>query len=73
MIRKNRGTRRWITHVKAHKKEAIWGFHHSSAPAIFGKLRDGKVHCSCFLCSPKTKTHGFKPSDLRKIEVICYD
>ena len=38
-----------------------------------GKYNKGKIHCSCFLCSAKTKTHGYKPSDIKKLEKIKYD
>jgi hypothetical protein len=31
-----------------------------------GKLKKGKVHCSCPICSSKTKTHGMKHSEKKK-------
>lgn len=33
-----------------------------------GQYIKGKIHCSCPLCSAKSKRNGYKPSDLRKIE-----
>ena len=34
------------------------------------RLSKDKVHCSCPICSAKTRTHGYKASDLRKLEAL---
>lgn len=31
------------------------------------RLAKGKIHCSCPMCSSKTKTHGWKHSDKVKL------
>lgn len=31
------------------------------------RLNKGKVHCSCCMCSFKTKSHGWKHSDKKKL------
>ena len=36
------------------------------------KLSKIKVHCSCYLCSQKTRKHGYKASDIRKINSQIY-
>jgi len=33
----------------------------------------GKIHCSCPSCSPKTATHGYTHSDLKKLEKFKED
>jgi len=35
-------------------------------PSKLGQLRKGKVHCSCFICSHKTKDHGLPVKDKRQ-------
>jgi hypothetical protein len=35
---------------------------------INGRLRKGKVHCSCPMCSRKAKTNGYKHSDKVRME-----
>lgn len=35
---------------------------------FMGSLDKGKVHCSCKLCSSKTKINGFKPRDKRELQ-----
>lgn len=34
------------------------------------RLSKEKVHCSCPICSAKTKDRGYKASDLRKLEAL---
>lgn len=34
------------------------------------RLAKGKVHCSCPLCSEKTKTLGWKHSDKKRIQAM---
>lgn len=34
------------------------------------KLSKGKVHCSCPMCSAKTRRNGYKISDLKKLESL---
>lgn len=36
------------------------------------QLDKGKIHCSCWLCSQKTKIHGYSISDLRKFDKLNY-
>lgn len=48
---------------------------HGNLRAVLGernRLSKAKIHCSCPMCSYKTKTHGWKHSDLRKIEAGDY-
>ena len=33
----------------------------------------GKIHCSCELCSAKTRKDGYAISDVRKIQRLEYD
>ena len=33
----------------------------------------GKIHCSCPICSTKTKKDGYKHSDIKKLEKLAYD
>ena len=35
-----------------------------------GELNKGKIHCSCWMCSGKTSVHGYKISDIRKLESL---
>lgn len=37
-------------------------------PVIAGKLRKGKVHCSCPMCATKTNVHGHKVSEVKKMK-----
>lgn len=36
------------------------------------RLSKNKVHCSCPLCSVKSKRNGYKISDLKKFEALQY-
>ena len=36
------------------------------------RLSKNKVHCSCPLCSAKSKRNGYKISDLKKFEALQY-
>ena len=61
--------------VKAIKRKyrirkSLWGEektieYYDNVPK--GTLSKGKVHCSCYLCSAKTKRDGWKPSDQKRI------
>lgn len=33
-----------------------------------GELSKGKIHCSCWMCSGKTRIHGPKFSELRELD-----
>lgn len=33
-------------------------------------LSKGKVHCSCWMCSTKTKRDGYKPRDKRQMDSL---
>lgn len=37
-----------------------------------GRLNKGKVHCSCMLCTGKTKYRGYSARDLRNIDKVNY-
>lgn len=37
-------------------------------PRHFGRLRKGKVHCSCPICAVKQRTHGMKISEIKRIK-----
>ena len=37
------------------------------------QLVKGKIHCSCWMCSSKTKVHGYSVSDLRKLDKLNYE
>ena len=39
-------------------------------PRFVGKLLKGKIHCSCSICTTKTKKDGWKHSDMQKLESI---
>lgn len=39
-------------------------------PKFTGQLTKGKIHCSCPMCAVKTKTDGWKHSDMQKLESI---
>ena len=32
-----------------------------------------KIHCSCALCAAKTRTHGWKFSDRKKMQALKYE
>lgn len=48
----------------------VWGDPLTGYP--LRKLSKGKVHCSCPMCAAKTKTNGWKHSDLKEIERMDY-
>ncbi|MCR8846191.1 hypothetical protein NQ117_21130 [Paenibacillus sp. SC116] len=39
---------------------------------IEGRFAKGKVHCSCAMCSEKTKQHGYPKSQLIKM-INCHE
>lgn len=47
-----------------------YGFSYYSEDGMYSK---GKIHCSCWMCSGKTKVHGSTISDLRDMERLDYD
>lgn len=59
--------KRYMDKVKKERKikiaKSIGRSHFCKIP---GKLRKGKIHCSCSDCTPKTNTNGWKASDIRK-------
>lgn len=60
----------------SHKKYIVknyWNEDYLLSNKVFcGKLSKGKIHCSCFLCSSKTKVIGYSASDKRKQEFMDY-
>lgn len=76
-MHRTKAERRHNDWVKIHRKARIIknAFHDTNwyAAAYEGKehkLSKDKIHCSCPLCSTKTRTDGYKISDLRKIEAL---
>ena len=51
--------------IKKKKKfsEQCYGIAYYKVDGKYGK---GKIHCSCDMCSNKTKVHGLSMSDMRK-------
>jgi len=77
---KTTAERRHNTITKQHRKvdivKDVYNIH-SVDPLLankrfIGKLKKGKVHCSCSMCSTKTKTHGLKHSEKIKVESAEY-
>lgn len=70
--------RRFNTNVKLRRKVEIVKetFNIYSVESLLndkryvGKLKKGKVHCSCPMCATKTKVHGMKHSEKKKMEPI---
>lgn len=61
---RNRAIRRHYNYYKSKRKHDIarsWGWN-----VIQGKFVKGKLHCSCSMCSQKTRVLGRKTSELRK-------
>lgn len=66
-MKKTRAKRRH-QRVSAMKRKAnIWATLYGEAHAIPGMLAKGKVHCSCWMCSRKSKVHGLSHSDLKAL------
>jgi hypothetical protein len=77
-MNRSRGQRRKKNYIKARRKkklcQSIWG----DGDTWFkydGQYIKGKIHCSCPLCSQKTKNNGYfgktieyKPSDKKKVD-----
>lgn len=59
---RHRGNRRKQDWKKARKKFSIvrqWSAFHDCLPEV-GRLRKGKIHCSCFMCRAKTNHRKMK-------------
>ena len=76
-MRRTRAERRHNDWTKIHHKAAIikyvWRDEKWFDSAFKGKehrLSKSKVHCSCPLCSAKTRKNGYKISDLRKLDSL---
>lgn len=70
---KNRARNYYRIQRKRHinrKKRIIKGLNDYWVYKHEGMLSKGKIHCSCYMCAGKTNWHGYKPSDLRKLEAI---
>lgn len=66
---RTRAERRHNTRVKSNKKANIVknvyfeGQDLVENERFVGKLKKGKIHCSCYMCATKTKKDGWKHSD----------
>ena len=48
------------------KKKFVKQFYDGFYYEVEGKYSKGKIHCSCHMCSGKTKVRGLSISDMRK-------
>lgn len=71
-----RQERRYKTYVKAKRKQKILkhakGYNEEELEKyIFGRLRKGKIHCSCSMCKFEKSNHIEKEKNkLRKEELL---
>ena len=64
-MRHDRAYHRFKTSVKQRRKfkyVKLYGMNY-----VYGYLRKGKIHCSCPMCSTKTRTLGYKASERRRL------
>lgn len=66
----NKTYKRFKTQVHISRKKRIvkdcWGLSHDFIPNVLTqphRLSKGKVHCSCHMCSQKTRKNGWKYRD----------
>ena len=76
-MRRTKAERRHNDWTKIHHKAAIikyvWQDEEWFESTFEGKehrLNKSKVHCSCPMCSAKTRRNGYKISDLRKLDSL---
>ena len=76
-MRRTKAERRHNDWKKIHHKEYIirniWRDENWFNDAFAGKehyLSKNKIHCSCPICTAKTRRDGYKISDLRKLESL---
>lgn len=78
-MRRTKAERRhndWVKiHKKAHIIKDVWedeDWYENFWEKQMHRLSKNKIHCSCPMCSAKTKTNGYSISDLKKIESLEY-
>lgn len=78
-MRRTKAERRHNDWKKIHKKaniiKNIWresSWFENSFENQEHRLSKDKVHCSCPICSAKTRKNGYKISDLKKLEALQY-
>ena len=54
------------------KKKFVKQYYNFDYYKIDGKYSKGKIHCSCPMCSSKTKLCGLSASDMRKRDSIDF-
>jgi len=76
-MRRTKAERRHNDWTKIHHKAAIikhvWQDEEWFESVLEGKehrLSKSKIHCSCPICSAKTRRNGYKISDLRKLDSL---
>lgn len=77
-MRRTKAERRHNDWTKIHRKAEIIKNTYSEGKDWFNKVFAGKehklskykVHCSCPMCSAKTRRDGYKISDLRKLDSL---
>ena len=69
-IKHNKSYKRFKTQVHISRKKYIvkncWGLSPNFVPTVLiqpHRLSKGKVHCSCHMCSQKTRKNGWKHRD----------
>lgn len=69
MARRNRAYYRDVRKRKiAHRKHICEDYYGWDWYLVDGRYSKGKIHCSCPLCSSKSKDRNWKHSDKQKIE-----
>lgn len=69
---RNKADRRFKSRMAIKRKENIVKYVYGENPKEIkhyhgNYLNKGKVHCSCPMCSQKTRRNGFKHSDRKKM------
>ena len=64
-----------IKHIKKkyEKRSIAWGLEATEdyyQNVAKGTLSKGKIHCSCWMCSSKTKRNGWKHSEKKAISAM---
>lgn len=63
----NNYNRKQSLKYKKRREAILKDVYHLKDISFFKGLSKGKVHCSCPLCQSKTKIHGFKHSDRKRM------
>lgn len=69
------GKNRYLSRKKALRKRKIDRFHYGCVYPWYDNLHQyskNKIHCSCPMCSAKTRNINYKISDLRKVQAMDY-